>query len=154
MAYTDFFFGRKFLFQPALPLVVVAALIRLGSKYEFRDILDFTVERLTFENPTTLEAYDGRIPYTLTRIEQYPGILFDIATLARENDIMSVLPCAFYRLLVTYTPVSCPLVSIFYSWPTFPRRCSCSMASRELMEPWLLSLKLTYVAAFWLVSNS
>ncbi|KAJ7935062.1 hypothetical protein B0H13DRAFT_2262236 [Mycena leptocephala] len=98
-------YSSKFLFQPALSLAVIGALIRLGSKYEFQDILDFTVERLTFENPTTLEAYDGRIPYTLTRIEQYPGILFDIATLARENNIMSVLPCAFYRLLVTYTPM-------------------------------------------------
>jgi hypothetical protein len=88
------------LFQPALPFAVVAALIRLGRKYNFRDILDSTVERITFENPKTLEEYDDLISdkkYTSTRIVPYNGIFFDIITLARENNILSALPCAYYR---------------------------------------------------------
>ncbi|KAJ7367155.1 hypothetical protein DFH08DRAFT_836669 [Mycena albidolilacea] len=92
-----------FLGQTALPLPVIGALIRLGRKYDFRDLLDFAVARLTFENPTTLEAYDVLVSadrgYTPTRIVDAPGLLFDIITLAQENNIMSVLPCAFYRLL-------------------------------------------------------
>ncbi|KAJ7367160.1 hypothetical protein DFH08DRAFT_1005369 [Mycena albidolilacea] len=92
-----------FLGQPALPLPVIEALIRLGRKYDFRDLLDFAVARLTYENPTTIEAYDALLDsdrkYTPTRIVKSPGLLFDTITLAQENGIMSVLPCAFYRIL-------------------------------------------------------
>ncbi|KAJ7816951.1 hypothetical protein B0H14DRAFT_2374338 [Mycena olivaceomarginata] len=86
-----------------LPFALHRALIRLGRKYAFRDLLDFAVARLTYENPTTIEAYDALLDsdrkYTPTRIVKSPGLLFDTITLARENGIMSVLPCAFYRIL-------------------------------------------------------
>jgi hypothetical protein len=101
---------RTFLAQTALPLVVVGALIRLGSKYEFPDVLESAVERLTFENPAKEENYLALIipgkPYRATRIVHYPGIILDMITLARENDILSALPCAYYRALSYYTPVS------------------------------------------------
>ncbi|KAJ7496925.1 hypothetical protein FB451DRAFT_207902 [Mycena latifolia] len=92
-----------FLQQAALPLPVVAALIRLGRKYEFRELLDSAVARLTFENPTTLAEYDARIDpsgflgYVPTRIINYNGLIFDMLTVARENNILSALPCAYYR---------------------------------------------------------
>jgi hypothetical protein len=91
---------RKFQFQPALPFAVVAALIRLGRKYNFHDILELAVERVTFENPKTLEEYQGLFSdrkYRSTRIVPYNGIFFDIITLARENNILSALPSAYYR---------------------------------------------------------
>lgn len=93
---------RTFLLQKVLPFGVVAALIRLGRKYDFRDLLDAAVERLMFENPTTLEGFDALLTdnrYQTTRILHQPGILYDILTLARENNIQSALPCAYYRAI-------------------------------------------------------
>ncbi|KAJ7496895.1 hypothetical protein FB451DRAFT_1209150 [Mycena latifolia] len=93
------------LFKEPLPLPVVTALLRLGRKYDFRSLLDIAVECLTFENPTTIQEYDAQISHNRCtpnrpRIAHYPGILFDIITLARENDIFTVLPCAYYRALL------------------------------------------------------
>jgi hypothetical protein len=82
------------------PAAVVAALIRLGRKYDFRDVLDSAVERITFENPKTLEEFDALCvegKYKSTRIVPQPGLVFDILKLARENDIVSALPVAYYR---------------------------------------------------------
>ncbi|KAJ7496919.1 hypothetical protein FB451DRAFT_1017688 [Mycena latifolia] len=91
------------LLEKPLPLPAVAALIHLGRKYDFRELLDSAIARLTFENPATLAEYDALLPspdpYTPTRIVHYPGVLFDILTLARENNILTVLPCAYYRAL-------------------------------------------------------
>ncbi|KAJ6593501.1 hypothetical protein B0H19DRAFT_1090601 [Mycena capillaripes] len=95
-------YSSKFLHQPALSIGVISALIRLGRKYEFRDILDSAVERITLENPTTLEDYanlyrdaDGK--YIMTRIVPDPGVPFDLVNLARENNIVSALPALYYR---------------------------------------------------------
>ncbi|KAJ7188666.1 hypothetical protein C8R46DRAFT_979878 [Mycena filopes] len=98
----------SFMAQTAIPLPVIAALIRLTRKYDFRTLLDMAVERLTFENPTTLEAYDALLvdgKYSPTRIVPYYGLLFDILTLARENNLLSVLPCAYYRILARYSQI-------------------------------------------------
>jgi hypothetical protein len=95
---------RTFLGQTALPLPAIAALIRLGRKYDFRNLLEAAVSRLTFENPTTLEEYDALAPST-TRIVPYPGNGFDMAALASEHNILTALPCAYYRL-ATYNQVS------------------------------------------------
>jgi len=102
-------YSPTFLTETTLPLPAVGALIRLGRKYDFRDLLNSAVGRLTFENPTTLEEVDAlvKLPngYIPTRIVDYPGILFDILKLARENEILSALPCAYYRVLIQYTPM-------------------------------------------------
>ncbi|KAJ7496929.1 hypothetical protein FB451DRAFT_1017263 [Mycena latifolia] len=106
---TDVTHLLKVLYDPSvypklsvLPIAVVAALLRLGRKYEFRKLLDLAVERLTTENPTTLEKYDRFTPdegvYVPKRLVNYPGIIFDVLTLAREHNILSVLPCAYYRV--------------------------------------------------------
>ncbi|KAJ7502979.1 hypothetical protein B0H11DRAFT_2188099 [Mycena galericulata] len=95
-------YSPTFLMQKTLPFPAVAALIRLGRKYNFREVLDTTVERITFENPTTLDEYVAlgeNEEYTPTRIAHSAGILYDVLTLARENDILSALPCAYYRVM-------------------------------------------------------
>ncbi|KAJ7782680.1 hypothetical protein B0H16DRAFT_464680 [Mycena metata] len=90
----------SFLAQTALPFAAVAAHIRLGRKYDFRELLDLAVSRLIYEHPTTLEEYDALVnPYQSTRIIPHRGIELDIVTLARKNDILCVLPCAYYRVL-------------------------------------------------------
>ncbi|KAF7362313.1 BTB domain-containing protein [Mycena venus] len=84
-----------FLCQTALPLQAIAALIRVGRKYEFRELFDLAVARLTFEYPATLDEYDKLFinwRYTPTRIVPHDGLQFDIISLARENNIVSVLP--------------------------------------------------------------
>ncbi|KAJ7188689.1 hypothetical protein C8R46DRAFT_28025 [Mycena filopes] len=95
-----------FLAQSALPLPVIGALIRLGRKYDFPDLFHSALARLTFENPTTLKEYDALSPmkaYRLTRIVTYRGVLMDIITLARENDLLTVLPCAYFRAVLHYS---------------------------------------------------
>ncbi|KAK7057753.1 BTB domain-containing protein [Favolaschia claudopus] len=99
-----------FLAQDALPLPAVAALIRLGRKYDFSDLLNLAVQRLSYENPKTLAEYDALITahggnaYKLTRIIYHPGVLMDMVTIARENGLLSVLPCAYYRVLLHHSP--------------------------------------------------
>ncbi|KAJ7350777.1 hypothetical protein DFH08DRAFT_695113 [Mycena albidolilacea] len=104
-------FVPTFLAQAALPLPAIGALVRLGRKYDFCDLLDSAVARLTFENPTTIEKLDALVingkpyPHIPTRIVRYMGWMMDVITLARENNILSVLPCAYYRAVVHYTPL-------------------------------------------------
>ncbi|KAJ7772079.1 hypothetical protein DFH07DRAFT_879163 [Mycena maculata] len=95
-------YSPTFLMQKTLPFPAVAALIRLGRKYDFREILDATVERVTFENPTTLEEFPSG-KYNPTRIDYHPGLVFDMITLIRENNILSALPCAYYRAILFHS---------------------------------------------------
>ncbi|KAJ6495789.1 hypothetical protein C8R47DRAFT_973953 [Mycena vitilis] len=98
-------YDLKLLFQPALQLPVVAALIRLGRKYDFRELLDSAVERVTFENPRTLKEFDALLcsagRYVPTRIVMPPCLLPDLLRLARENDIVSALPSLYLRAIGT-----------------------------------------------------
>ncbi|KAJ7794538.1 hypothetical protein B0H14DRAFT_2392468 [Mycena olivaceomarginata] len=97
--------------QTALPLAAVRALIRLGRKYDFSELLKSAVGRLQYENPTTLAGFEAIMatrpmkPYEPTRIVHYPGILLDILTLARENELLSVLPCAYFRVISHCNPL-------------------------------------------------
>ncbi|KAJ7188739.1 hypothetical protein C8R46DRAFT_1157655 [Mycena filopes] len=101
-------YDPTFLAQTAIPLPQIASLIRLGRKYDFRKLLDSAVERITFENPTTLAEFDARRAKdgnSPARIMPYKGILLDMLTLARENRLMTALPCAYYRVLAKHTRV-------------------------------------------------
>ncbi|KAJ7682914.1 hypothetical protein B0H17DRAFT_1138140 [Mycena rosella] len=94
----------------SLPFPFIAAIVRLGRKYEFKKLLAAAVERLAYENPPTLEAHDrvapkGVGPYVTTRINHYDGILFDTVSLAQENNLHSILACAYSRA-VLYRPES------------------------------------------------
>jgi hypothetical protein len=111
-------------------LSCIAALIRLGRKYDFRNILHSAVERLTFENPSTLDAYDVRMAfdgknYISTRIVGYPGVLYDMLTVARENNILSALPCAYYRAAHLYKPVRQPASRRLYLLTFQPGKFVC-----------------------------
>ncbi|KAJ6526563.1 hypothetical protein DFH09DRAFT_1187495 [Mycena vulgaris] len=80
----------------------------MGRKYDFKNLLAAAVERLTYENPTTLEEYDrlllkdGDIRYLSTQITMCHGIVFDTITLAQENQLFAVLPCAYCRAILFY----------------------------------------------------
>ncbi|KAJ7188679.1 hypothetical protein C8R46DRAFT_979899 [Mycena filopes] len=91
-------YSPTFLARPALTFPAVSALLRLGRKYEFVELYESAVERLKFENPTTLEEYAARVT-GMARIVHYPALYFDIIALARENGLLSLLPCAYYCAL-------------------------------------------------------
>jgi hypothetical protein len=77
---------------------MVAALIRLGRKYDFRDLLDSAVDRVVQDSPKTLAEYDALVgTWSLRHIVSYSGVRFDLAVLAEENNILSALPFAYYR---------------------------------------------------------
>ncbi|KAJ7654490.1 hypothetical protein DFH06DRAFT_1202591 [Mycena polygramma] len=82
------------LFQKGLPMVVVAALLRLGRKYDFRKLLDAAVELVMHDNPTTLEDFLNR---TTSKISHYNVI--DMLTLVRENNIKAAQPSAYYSVV-------------------------------------------------------
>ncbi|KAK7055122.1 BTB domain-containing protein [Favolaschia claudopus] len=76
------------------PLPFIAAIIRLGRKYDFKNLLAAAVQRLTFENPSTLEEYgqltmkdDKSIAYTPTKYHSHIGMNFDIIDCSREWSI-------------------------------------------------------------------
>ncbi|KAJ7649980.1 hypothetical protein FB45DRAFT_1075879 [Roridomyces roridus] len=98
-----------FFLQQSLSLSVIASHIRLNfRKYELKKIWSIVVERLAYENPSTLEGYDGlRGPgsgyYKPSKFKAYKGCYMDILTLAKENNLLAVLPCAYYRVLLAYT---------------------------------------------------
>ncbi|KAF8216804.1 hypothetical protein K438DRAFT_1703912 [Mycena galopus ATCC 62051] len=85
---------------PAFTLQVIGALIRLGRKYNFKDLLDSAVACLMSEYPTTLEAFDAvRAGTTPSTIARFYGMEFDVLTMALENKILSVLPCVYYTVV-------------------------------------------------------
>ncbi|KAJ6589870.1 hypothetical protein DFH09DRAFT_1026995 [Mycena vulgaris] len=89
--------------QTALPFPYIASFVRLGRKYDFKDLFDIGVERLAYENPSSLEAYDALTAnckdkqYSTTRILYQRGLCLDTLTLACENKLFALLPCAYFR---------------------------------------------------------
>ncbi|KAJ6551382.1 hypothetical protein B0H19DRAFT_1264030 [Mycena capillaripes] len=86
-----------------LHLPFIAAIVRLRRKYDFKNLLAVAVQRLTHENPMTLQEYesmvqvkDNQVIFSATQIVQYDSIVFDVITLARENNLFAVLPCAYF----------------------------------------------------------
>ncbi|KAJ7502975.1 hypothetical protein B0H11DRAFT_1711569, partial [Mycena galericulata] len=96
--YVEYLLGalyNPFVISPrALSLPTLGALIQLGRKYDFHQL-----PALATRTPDTLEWW----PYKATRIVHYEGLLYDILTLARENNILSALPCAYYRIIMRYS---------------------------------------------------
>ncbi|KAF8216781.1 hypothetical protein K438DRAFT_2007554 [Mycena galopus ATCC 62051] len=82
--------------QKELPFPAIGAFVRMGRKYDLKVLLDSAVVRLTSSFPTTLAAYDETLTFGFTTIEADSGLDFDTIPLASENDILSVLPSAYY----------------------------------------------------------
>ncbi|KIM91580.1 hypothetical protein PILCRDRAFT_733 [Piloderma croceum F 1598] len=82
-----------------LPLVVIAAFLRLGRKYNIQQLYSEALKRLEFEFPSTFEEYDRSSgSFTLIDVQDvgHDASLFAVINLARENDILHILPAAFY----------------------------------------------------------
>ncbi|KIM80651.1 hypothetical protein PILCRDRAFT_822380 [Piloderma croceum F 1598] len=77
---------------------VVAAFARLGTKYEFRQLRTEAVKRLTFEFPSQFNRLDSGI-----HIIGANDLVFRAITLARETNMLFVLPCAMAICCQSYT---------------------------------------------------
>ncbi|KAJ7287173.1 hypothetical protein C8J57DRAFT_578563 [Mycena rebaudengoi] len=96
-------YNPALLTKKALPLAVIGAHVRLGRKYGFKDLLNDALQRLTFEYPTTLEEFDAlgdAASYSTTRIAEPTGLPSDLVALATQNDLLYILPCAYYRAAI------------------------------------------------------
>ncbi|KAJ7237040.1 hypothetical protein B0H12DRAFT_1075697 [Mycena haematopus] len=88
-----------------LPLPVVRAFIRLGRKYNFKDLVESAITRIMSEAPTTLEEWDtlkDRIGFR--SFEDFDGMELDLITLASENSLLPALPCLYYRAVELWSP--------------------------------------------------
>ncbi|KAJ7668681.1 hypothetical protein DFH06DRAFT_982295 [Mycena polygramma] len=87
---------------------VVAAFVRLGRKYEFKDLFSSAIARLEYYNPNKSSKYVENptlSPLKYFGIARTPGILFEILSLAREHGILSVLPSAYYRVVSKHSQI-------------------------------------------------
>ncbi|KAF7973183.1 hypothetical protein HWV62_15881 [Athelia sp. TMB] len=77
-----------------IPIETVAAFVRMGNKYQINDLLKDGVRRLCYEFPDTLADYDETDDWST--IISRNGVMTDVVNLAREQNILSVLPAALY----------------------------------------------------------
>ncbi|KAF8183808.1 hypothetical protein K438DRAFT_1838651 [Mycena galopus ATCC 62051] len=83
-------------------LSFVGAIIRVGRKHDFKNLLAAVVQHLTYENPTTLEElyealWTENHGYSTSKYQVTEGSIFEIITLAKENGLFTMLPCAYLR---------------------------------------------------------
>ncbi|KAJ7620546.1 hypothetical protein DFH06DRAFT_1234189 [Mycena polygramma] len=102
--YNQLLFSEKSLSFP-----FIAAIVRMGRKYDFESLFAAAAQRLAYEYPTTLEDYQtltsaNNVDYSSTRIDHYPGMSLDLIPLAREHGLYSVLPCAYLRAVLYNNP--------------------------------------------------
>ncbi|KAF7365468.1 hypothetical protein MVEN_00419800 [Mycena venus] len=81
-----------------LDFPVVAAIVRLGKKYEFTQLLSAAVARLTAMFPPTLAQIQGRLDGS-DRIREDGGLLFDAINLASETGLDTLLPSLYFDTL-------------------------------------------------------
>ncbi|KII84003.1 hypothetical protein PLICRDRAFT_702259 [Plicaturopsis crispa FD-325 SS-3] len=74
----------------------IASVLRLGKKYEITHLYDDGFELLKKEYSYILWEWDRCHLHPFRLPIRYTGIVFDVINLARELDIMAILPAAFY----------------------------------------------------------
>jgi hypothetical protein len=87
-----------FTVKQKLPLGIVAACLRLGTKYEIVHLKTEALRRLYNDFPPTFNQVDHLYFGKNQLIERYNGIAVDVVKLARDNNISSILPAALYWL--------------------------------------------------------
>ncbi|KAJ7465250.1 hypothetical protein FB451DRAFT_432988 [Mycena latifolia] len=76
---------------------LIAAVLRLGKKYDFQLFRQDCLRRLKTEFPTTLTEFDYNANWEL--IEEEEDIWFSLLSLAREIDLHSILPSIYYHVV-------------------------------------------------------
>ncbi|KAK7052254.1 BTB domain-containing protein [Favolaschia claudopus] len=93
--------------EEIMTLDFIGAIVRIGRKYDVQNLLKPVVQRLAREHPTTFENYEATtqvhrhtISWTSNQVSHYEGLIFDIVTLARANNLLTLLPCAYLRVVL------------------------------------------------------
>ena len=116
----------------------------MGNKYQINDLLKDGVRRLCYEFPDTLADYDETDDWST--IINRVGVLIDVVNLAREQNILSVLPAALYGYINSDYITEMDI------------RCTYGLSlidERTLLKASLPLLRLEGKTAFsWLISGS
>ncbi|CAA7266032.1 unnamed protein product [Cyclocybe aegerita] len=88
-------YDQTYISRVAIPFPAVAAMLRLGNKYEFIQLREDALFRLRSEFPSTLKEWQV-LPSDYTHMVTQGGILYDIINLALEEGLFSILPAAYY----------------------------------------------------------
>jgi len=104
----------------------VAAMLRLGTKYDIVDLRTQALEILHYEYPTTLEDYDKS--YDAPRLDYHdPTTSSRILNLALEFSLETVLPVA-YLTQIRSEPLVCALFI----------QCAVSLSADPYRHLWLI----------------
>ena len=93
---------RAYNSQQPQPFAVLAAMIRLGHKYEAIHIRDGALAALQAEYPQDLDKW-AEVGNDFSLIESYPGLSYDILNFAHELRLFSVLPTVYLAIYQTCT---------------------------------------------------
>ncbi|KAJ7196474.1 hypothetical protein GGX14DRAFT_672488 [Mycena pura] len=89
---------NPFQHKETLPFDVVAAMVRLGKKYEMAAIKNNATWRIHYEFPNTLHSWI-EVQNKLTKIESQPGMMLDLLNLVYEYEIRSSVPTLAFNCL-------------------------------------------------------
>ena len=89
------FHSSRLAIKNSRPFSKIAALLRLGTKYEIGHLRAEAMRRLCADFPSTLQQWDRRTK-DFSKISYSLGTFFDIINLAREHKIAVILPAVFY----------------------------------------------------------
>lgn len=78
----------------AIPFDIVAAMIRIGRKYEIDRLRSEGLARLQIELPSEVDGVDPHKNWTEIVLEQ--GVLYRMANFAHECNLMDLLPAAYF----------------------------------------------------------
>ncbi|KAJ7196475.1 hypothetical protein GGX14DRAFT_672490 [Mycena pura] len=91
---------NPFQHKEALPFDVVAAMVRLGRKYEMAAVKNNATWRIHYEFPNTFNSW-VQVRNGLTKIELQPGRILDLLNLVYEYEIRSSVPTLAFECLNT-----------------------------------------------------
>lgn len=83
-----------------MSITVVAAFLRIGTKYEIEVLRAEGLKRLFYEYPSKISDYFAIDAWS--RIDNSPWVDIDAANLAREHNLLSPLPAALYLICSLY----------------------------------------------------
>lgn len=96
-----------------IPFDVIAAFLRLGSKYFIERLRLDALNRLNCEYTSTFNQWEEIRLQKPILLRPHQGMSFDVINLARQNNILSILPAAFYDCLDPTRNLTWSLAQIF-----------------------------------------
>ncbi|KAF7351396.1 hypothetical protein MSAN_01571300 [Mycena sanguinolenta] len=98
----ELLYYHPFKATPSRPFAVVAAMLRLGKKYDIPEARDDALARLQYEFPTHLDAYTRAEYRGLTKIDPRKGIHVDLLNLCYDCSVYSCIPTVALQCFVFY----------------------------------------------------